>query len=32
VTTLPWQAIVAGLAVLTVGVGYRAARLAISRF
>jgi APA family basic amino acid/polyamine antiporter len=32
VTTLPWQAIVAGLGVLTVGVGYRAARLAISRF
>jgi basic amino acid/polyamine antiporter, APA family len=32
VATLPWQAIVAGLGVLTVGVGYRAARLAISRF
>jgi APA family basic amino acid/polyamine antiporter len=32
VATLPWQAVVAGLAVFTVGVGYRAARLAISRF
>jgi APA family basic amino acid/polyamine antiporter len=31
VATLPWQAVVAGLAVFAVGVGYRAARLAIGR-
>jgi APA family basic amino acid/polyamine antiporter len=31
VITLPWQAVVAGLAVLVVGVGYRATRLAVSR-
>jgi hypothetical protein len=28
---LPWQAIVAGLAVLVVGIGYRAGRLAVTR-
>jgi basic amino acid/polyamine antiporter, APA family len=32
VATLPWQAVVAGLAVFAVGVGYRAIRLALSRF
>jgi APA family basic amino acid/polyamine antiporter len=31
-TTLPWQAVVAGLAVLAVGVAYRATRLAATRF
>jgi basic amino acid/polyamine antiporter, APA family len=30
VATLPWQAVVAGLAVFAVGVGYRALRLSIS--
>jgi basic amino acid/polyamine antiporter, APA family len=30
VSTLPWQAVVAGLAVFAVGVGYRALRLSIS--
>jgi APA family basic amino acid/polyamine antiporter len=32
VTTLPGQAVAAGLAMFAVGAGYRAARLAISRF
>jgi basic amino acid/polyamine antiporter, APA family len=32
VATLPWRAVVGGLVVFAVGVGYRAARLAISRF
>jgi APA family basic amino acid/polyamine antiporter len=31
VATLPWQAVVAGLTVFAVGVGYRATRLMIFR-